>query len=196
MDDEQQKPESTPTIVPPIADSNNNGILDGDDLRKQLRREEEQGAIRTPAEPAHGILETAGLREIVDTLNQYTRSTGELPTDAFSQIAEALSNDLAKGSKEYQALASNPAERAKHIQAYTKELQTSGASAEDITLLVADRQSYFDFAATLSKTFPKGVAVDAKDVPEILGHFGPLLIPPPPAAPAPRQQPREPRTIA
>ncbi|MBX9726547.1 MAG: hypothetical protein K2X09_04705 [Rickettsiales bacterium] len=189
MTETSQSTNAKPVVTAPIPDVNRNGVLDGKDLLAQMRREEKNGSGRTPSERAHGVLFIAQAYALTLAWNGQALQID--PSD-LPALTGASANVLRKNiAEQITAFNANP----NHANALHRNINASPISASEKALFNADVDSFAAFAATFKTQFPKGIKIDRTDMPEILGHFGPLIIPAP-TPPAPRQQPREPRTIA
>ena len=189
----QNKPS---TATPPIPDVNHNGILDGEDILAQFAKEDVGGnGERNATQHGHGVFEMLGLR--AETLDITTHSLAgiALTPDAFQKIAKDLSQLTQEAVGEVTAsLAKDPKAGENDLTKMLAAAKAQGASPEILSLLAADQQSYVDFAKTFGATFPKGVHIEAKDIPPILSHFGTLLIAVP-KAPSPTKAKKVPQNV-
>lgn len=172
-----QKPEARkPT--PPIPDVNGDGVLDGEDILKQMEKEEENGLARTPNERAHGVFEAINARSALQELNRvakeepqhYGLALHEVTLHIIERLNVAVDyvNQRAASMPDYRTRLSD------EVAAFGKKEELS---QDKIAVLLADQHNLADFAQTVATTFPKGIALHPKETLQILLHFGPAHVP-------------------
>jgi len=165
-------------LPPPIKDLNDDGILQGSELRSQLKAEEENGSARTKNEKVHGVLEAMGIR---GAAKEYANAIlyaqiGDNPNKDVSELqkigADIIKNTLETGAEmtvqpKFQELLKIDAEQTKNNKGLTEEQKS---------IHLSDLNNANEFAKTFKTTFPKGVAIEREDVTELLGHFASIPV--------------------
>lgn len=163
----------------PFKDTNGDGVLDGAEIRAALRAEEEKGSERTANERAHGVLDTAGAAEMTSAMNRLLLegqiTTGAQHEQALKEAATILREQLLGIAETF----AGQTDLVKNAERDFRKANPSMSQEQEAQLAVAlaDLRSTVAFADTFKKTFPKGIKIEAADMPEILGHFGPLMVP-------------------
>ncbi len=180
--------ENPPT--PPIKDTNDNGYLDGEDIRAHLNAEEMLGTKRDPSERAHGVLEMMLVREM--TKNYSIAAIMNKNDDPkFEKAATLLNHRFNTYVEEFaEMVKKDPAGVRKSMDdAMRKIAQEQKLDESSTALVLADNASLMDFLETFKDTFKHGVKIEAVDMPVIMAHFGKLVAPMPEKKPEKKLDP-------
>lgn len=168
----------------PIKDINKNGYLDGEDILAQLKEEEAPGSTRA----AHGILEATLLRTYAKEVSRLVHKGIINATSYTLRTTQMLELRLTKMA--------NDAQKREH-QGVTPEIVAkaaaelaalNGQTPEQTQATIANAKHSYAFGKTFAETFPNGVKIDAKDMPEIMKHLGQIAPPAMPLSPEEEQK--------
>ena len=159
------------------------GVLDGQDLIKQMLAEEQAGSRRTPEERVHGVLEQAGARAISrEVLQQALAALGRGETSldgVYADAAARLTSNLQRNIDAIKKVMDNPAALKQMFDNLEQSMIKQNVPEAQRAVAMADARSMVDFVRTFDKTFPQGIKLEAKDMHGVLSHFGalPMLLP-------------------
>ena len=167
--------------ISPIKDTNSDGILQGSEIREQLRKEEEAGSKRTANESVHGILETIGIRDIAEIYANHMLSAqlSDNSANSVKELQQAGANKIQELLKAAGVFMETPRSVAILEKDLAKLESRQNISPETKEIIKADAENFAAFGKALRSTFPNGIKILPEDTTEIMGHFAniPIIIP-------------------